>query len=168
MLDSAGWTYALVVIVLTIAIHTTGLVSIGLIRPRVRSLLLKKDPTTWRWGIFLTCHIAAAGLALVALHAAESALWAVAYLRAGAVGSLNDALLYSLSAMTGSGTSVALAYRWQMMAALEALNGIILFGMSTALIVGIIQNYWTQFPGDHAGATDARGGHSKPAAEQQL
>jgi|GEM_PF-4617700 len=116
MLDRAGWTYALVVIVLTIAIHTTGLVSIGLIRPRVRSLLLKKDPTTWRWGVFLTCHIAAAGLALVVLHAVESALWAVAYLRAGAVDSISD---------------------------------------------------WTQFPGDHAGATDAGGEHSKPAARQQ-
>jgi len=150
MLDRAGWTYALVAIVLSIAIHTTGLVAIGLTRPRVRNWLLMKEPTTWRVGAFLTCHIAAAGLTLIALHGLESALWAAAYLRVGALGSSDDALLYSLSAMTGSGTSVELADRWQLMAGMEALNGIILFGMSTALIVGIIQNYWSKFSGDHA------------------
>lgn len=151
MSDRASWVYGLGLIVLTMTIHTTGVVTIGLTPQRVRNWLVKTKASNWRAGVLLTCHIAVAGLALVALHGLESALWAAVYVRAGALGSLNDALLYSLSAMTTFGTSVELPYRWQVMGALEALNGIILVGMSTALIIGIVHNYWPRFGSDHVG-----------------
>ena len=32
--------------------------------------------------------------------------------------------------------------RWQMLGALEAVNGVLLFGISTAFIFAVIQAYW--------------------------
>ena len=45
-------------------------------------------------------------------------------------------MLYSLSAMTSYGhASLFLEDRWQLMGALEALNGALLFGLTTAFLV---------------------------------
>ena len=52
-------------------------------------------------------------------------------------------MLYSLSAITSYGhTNLVLAAHWQLMGALEALNGMILFGLTTALLYGMIQRVW--------------------------
>ena len=74
----------------------------------------------------------------------EAALWAAAYARVGAIGSFTDALLFSVATITTRGTSaVALPDRWQMMAALEAVNGMSLFGISTAFVFTmLLQIYW--------------------------
>jgi hypothetical protein len=52
-------------------------------------------------------------------------------------------MLYSISAMTTFGhANLYLENRWQMMGALEALNGLILFGITTAFMFAIIQRVW--------------------------
>ena len=52
-------------------------------------------------------------------------------------------MLYSLSAMTSYGhETLQLAPRWQMMGALEALNGWILFGLTTAFLFNVMQKAW--------------------------
>jgi hypothetical protein len=52
-------------------------------------------------------------------------------------------MLYSISAMTSYGhTNLDLAPAWQMMGALEALNGWILFGLTTAFIFTVVQKVW--------------------------
>lgn len=49
----------------------------------------------------------------------------------------------SLSAITTYGHSqLFLADRWRLMGALEALNGVILIGLTTALLYGLIQRVW--------------------------
>jgi hypothetical protein len=53
------------------------------------------------------------------------------------------AAFYSLSSMTTFGhANVFLQDRWQLMGALEALNGIILFGMTTAFLFAAIHRTW--------------------------
>jgi len=64
------------------------------------------------------------------------------------------AVLFSLGAMTtygGSGTD--LPDHWHLMGALEALNGIILFGLTTAFLFSMIQEVWM------AGRGQRRRGH---------
>ena len=57
------------------------------------------------------------------------------YLKLGAVGTPAGAMLYSLDSMTTRGASgYALEARWRMMGAMEALNGMLLFGISTAFL----------------------------------
>ncbi len=52
-------------------------------------------------------------------------------------------MLYSLSAMTTYGhANLFLKTRWQLMGALEALNGMLSFGLTTAFLFAIIQRVW--------------------------
>jgi hypothetical protein len=52
-------------------------------------------------------------------------------------------MLYSLGAMTTYGhADLKLGVGWQLMGPLEALDGVILFGLTTAFLLAIIQNAW--------------------------
>jgi hypothetical protein len=52
-------------------------------------------------------------------------------------------MLYSLSAITTYGhAELFLLDRWKLLGALEALNGIMLLGLTTAFMYGIIQRVW--------------------------
>jgi hypothetical protein len=74
----------------------------------------------------------------------EATIWAAAYLWLGALDSPKDAILYSLDSMTTRGASgLMLEPHWQMMGALEAANGMLLFGISTAYIFAVMQVYWS-------------------------
>jgi len=84
--------------------------------------------------------VGAVGLALAILHGVEAAIWALAYLWIGALGTLRDAMLYSVDSITTRGASgLLLAPHWSMMGALEAENGVLLFGISTAYVFAVIQ-----------------------------
>jgi hypothetical protein len=83
------------------------------------------------------------GLLLAVLHGIEAALWAAAYLWLGALGSLETAILYSVDSMATRGASgITLQPHWQMMGALEAADGMLLFGISTAFIFTVMQFYY--------------------------
>ena len=53
-----------------------------------------------------------------------------------------DAILYSVDSMTTRGAS-GLMLEQRMMGALEAANGMLLFGISTAYIFAVMQAYWS-------------------------
>jgi hypothetical protein len=77
------------------------------------------------------------------LHGIEGTTWAAAYRLLGALPDNRSAMLYSINAMTSYGhTSLVLEARWQLMGALEALNGMLLFGLTTAFLFAIIQRIW--------------------------
>jgi len=81
----------------------------------------------------------------ITLHAAEAAMWALAFRLLGALPSANLAILYSLNAVTSYGhESINLAGHWRLMGALEALNGWLLFGLTTAFMFGTIEKLWTK------------------------
>jgi hypothetical protein len=77
------------------------------------------------------------------LHTIEGAIWAAAYRYLGAIADNKSAMLYSLSALTTYGhTDIFLEAKWKMMGALEALNGMLLFGLTTAFLFAMIQRVW--------------------------
>jgi len=158
MLMGTSWAYGLLLILLTMVIHTTGVVLLGLSSVRFRDHVDREErPRVARVVIYLICHVVIIGLILAALHGLESATWAAVYERIGAARSFGDALLFSLSAMTNGGASdVTLPYQWQMMGALEALNGIIVFGISTAFLFSVLQVYWFRLS-TRLSASPARG-----------
>jgi hypothetical protein len=87
--------------------------------------------------------IAVAVLLATALHGMEAVAWAGAYRLLGAVPDNRSAMLYSLHAITTYGhESVLPEQHWQMMGALEALNGMLLFGLTTAFLFAMIQEVW--------------------------
>ena len=82
-------------------------------------------------------------LSVTVLHGVEAFIWAVAFLLLGALPERKIAMLYSLSAMTAYGhANIYLLPHWQLSGAFEALNGMILFGLTTAFLFTVIQQVW--------------------------
>ncbi len=90
--------------------------------------------------------IGALGSILAILHGIEAGLSAAAYRWVGAIGSLREAIIYSVDSIATRGASgVTISQHWQMMGALEAVDGMLLFGISTAFIFAVMQLYWPLF-----------------------
>jgi hypothetical protein len=129
-------------IVVTIAIHTTAVVLMAFgLETRVR--VDAHQPDRLRAVPAMIVHIGAVALTLAALHGVESVLWATAYWGLGALDSLADASVYSLATMTTFEIpGLTVPPRFQMLSALEAMNGVLLFGISTAFLFAVIQAHW--------------------------
>src|SRR5262245_43862970 len=144
MLDHPGWLWGLCLIVLTMAIHATAVVVLTVVVMRIRCRLESRGVELWSLIAILICIIGAIGLLLAMLHGIESVIWAGAYLWLGALDSPADALLYSLDSMSTRGASgLTLQRPWQLMGPLEAVDGMLLFGVSTAYIFSVMQTYWS-------------------------
>lgn len=135
----ADWAWGLPLVVLTAVIHVMGL---GLIRHRgipIFSNLTEGRHHTVVFGVI----VGATTLLVTCLHGIEAGVWAAAYRFLGALPDDQTAMLYSLSAMTTYGhANLFLESQWQLMGALEALNGWLLFGLTTAFLFGIIKKVW--------------------------
>jgi hypothetical protein len=137
-----GFDYAwgLPIIVLTVIIHVYGL---GLIN-NVFASALTAVARLRDLAIASTLPIGGTVLSVTILHAFECSIWAGAYRFLGALQDNRSAMLYSLNAMTSYGhENLNLAPRWQMMGALEALDGWILFGLTTAFLFTVMQKVWS-------------------------
>ena len=143
MLDSSSWTWGLFLIVLTTAIHSLGIVLMSISGVRIRARLRRRHIAFWEGVAILTGLIAVMGLLLAVLHGIEAALWAAAYLGLGALDTAAGAMLFSVDSMTTRGASgLVLHQHWQIMGALEAVAGMLMFGISTAYIFAVMQLYW--------------------------
>jgi len=82
------------------------------------------------------------GVLLALLHGIEATLWAATYWWLGALNSPGEAMLYSVDSMSTRGASgLILEHGWRMMGALEAVDGMLLFGISTAYVFAVMQAY---------------------------
>ena len=89
--------------------------------------------------------IGGTALAATMLHGFEAFGWAIAYRLLDTKMDFKSAMLYSMSAITSYGhANLYLEPRWQMMGTLEALNGWIVFGLTTAFLFAVIQKSWLQ------------------------
>jgi hypothetical protein len=141
---SANWAWGLPLIVFTVILHAY---SLGLLNTEVSSRLNQRG----RLGRPLSVPsflIGGTALSLTLLHGVEGFIWAAAYRLLGASIDNKSAMLYSLNALTSYGhEELHLAPHWKMMGALEALNGWILFGLTTAFLFTVVQRAWL-----HSGA----------------
>ncbi len=133
------WAWSLPLIVLTVVIHVCGLALIG---ERVVGAMSDSVDRRRFMPKFAMIMGVTALLATI-LHGIEGAIWAAAYRFLGALADNRTAMLYSLSAMTTYGhANLYLKDHWQLMGALEALNGMLLFGLTTAFMFAMIQRVW--------------------------
>ena len=72
-------------------------------------------------------------------HLAEIALWAFVLVRSGAVGDFSAAVYSSAGSYTTSGSDVVLPPQWKLLGPFEAVCGMLMFGVSTALIFAVLQ-----------------------------
>jgi hypothetical protein len=144
LLDHPSWRWGLSLIALTTAIHATAVVMMAFVLVRFRDRLGTRGLNLRNLIAALICAIVVIGLLLAVLHGIESGIWAAAYLWLGALDSPIDALLYSVDSMSTRGASeLKLEQHWRMMGALEAVNGMLLFGVSAAYIFAVMQTCWS-------------------------
>jgi hypothetical protein len=134
-----SWVWGLCLIALTLAMHAFGIAV--LVRAVERITFNPGTPGRLdRHPMTLTaCALGLVGWVLAVLHGIEAGIWAAAYLWLGAIGSARDAMLYSVDSITTRGASgLVLEQEWRMLGALEAADGMLLFGISTAFAFAII------------------------------
>ena len=136
-----NWTWGLSLIALTIMIHATGIAFMILVLHSIRDRMQRAVAPRHVLAILISL-IGAAGLLLAVLHGIEAAIWAAIYWWLSALRSPREALLYSVDSITTRGAAgLMLEQPWRMMGALEAADGMLLFGISTAFIFGVMQAY---------------------------
>jgi hypothetical protein len=95
------------------------------------------------------------------MHLIEIALWGLAILMCGAISAFDDAFYCSAQNYTALGYGdLILPEQWRLLGPLEAINGLLLFGLSTAVMFAVMsrliatrlhhQQGWTQ-TGDGTG-----------------
>jgi hypothetical protein len=133
------WLWGLPLIVMNVVIHVVGLMVIFREAVRIMSIAVVRR----RFVPMFIVVMGAVALFATVLHGIEGTVWAAAYRLLDALPDNKSAMLYSLSAMTSYGhAALFLRERWQLMGALEALNGTLLFGLTTAFLFAMIREVW--------------------------
>lgn len=128
---------ATLMVILTVLVHGGGLVMLA----RLLRLEARHEgeghlhPASFRsLGVLLF-----AILALIGLHGVEIWLYALVYLGIGAIDTLRHAVYFSTITYGAIGYSdEAMAEQWRLVSAIEGINGILMIGWSTALLIRIV------------------------------
>lgn len=140
---NASWIWSLALVAITLAIHAVGIVFLAAAIRLVRVKLISLGINYADSAPVMIIVIVAVGLSLAVLHSIESVAWAIVYVWLGALPSPADATLYSVDSMTTRGASgLVLASQWRMMGAMEAGDGMLLFGISTAFLFYVMLHLW--------------------------
>lgn len=83
-------------------------------------------------------------LGLIAIHTISAWAWAGVYMVLGEFAELDQALYFSVVTATTLGYGdITLSARWQLLASFEAMGGLILFGASTAFLLGVTKSWFS-------------------------
>jgi hypothetical protein len=126
---------------LTVGIHTLGaavwLKALG--KRLEHQARMNKTPRLFE-GILSTAMV------LLMLHIFEAFLWAILFLQLPAQAGLknfHDAFYFSMITFTTLGYGdITLAHEWQLLTGVEGMVGIVVFGLTTALLFAVIQKIW--------------------------
>lgn len=104
--------------------------------------------------------LAMTAIVLTVLHLVEVLMWALTYrwvVSDGQLATLEEALYFSAVTFTTLGYGdVTLDSQWRLLSGIEAINGILLIGWSTAFMFAVLQKTWGKMIGEklHRGRTD--------------
>jgi len=78
-------------------------------------------------------------LVMAAAHLIQVALWAAAFLIVGVFSAFDKAFYYSAQSYTALGYGdVIVSEQWKLLGPLESINGLLLFGLSTASMFAVL------------------------------
>jgi len=85
-------------------------------------------------------------LVLVSLHAIQITVWAAAYVALvpdGELPTFESAIYFSFVTFTTLGYGdITLSEGWRLLSGIQALNGILLVGWTTAILFAVVQRTW--------------------------
>jgi hypothetical protein len=132
---SGNWAWSLPLIIVNVLFHVSSLALCSETVERVLSGTAQRISTKLKFAVVMGSMT----LFATTLHGVEAFVWAIAYRCLDALPDYRSAMLYSLSAMTSYGnTNTFLKFHWQLMGALESLNGMLLLGLTTAFLFSMI------------------------------
>lgn len=122
----------------TVVIHAVGTISVVPMLRRVAKLVIGDRGQVARVGFTIIII-----LWLFVLHTLEVWLWAAVYWRLTDLPDFETALYFSTVSFTTLGYGdVVLDANWRFLSALQATNGILLFGWSTAFLFAVVRRVW--------------------------
>lgn len=126
---------ASVLMIVTAAIHT------GAMTLAFSVVLEHKKLRRWR----PVYQVAGVILLMFFVMVVEALLWALTYMGLGALSSFESALYFSIVTFATLGYGdIVLGAQWRLLSSFEAVNGIIMFGWTTAIVIYAIQQIYTQ------------------------
>ena len=137
----------------SILVFATTVVHAGCTGAALRSIHFL-ETEHWRTRQYLMAALLVSALVLMMFLASllEAVLWAGAYLAAGAIEGLGQALYFSIVTYTTLGYGdITLDPGWRLLASFEAANGIIMFGWTTAIIVAFVQRLGSRMKEEKGG-----------------
>jgi hypothetical protein len=131
----------------------------------VMTVLIHGFGTTWMLRVLLKHHIAPDGsllpnraqsaiiltaIGLLLMHWVQIMLWAGAYqllIPVAPIGTFEEALYFSVVTFTtvGYGDITLGAEDWRLLSGIEALNGVLLLGWSTAVLYAVVHRSWNTY-----------------------
>ncbi|WP_137176999.1 hypothetical protein [Roseomonas sp. AR75] len=138
------WLVGAVMTVGTVVFHIIGLGLIHLVFLRILARLRgSRHNEAIRSLLLLTPVVAMIFL----LHALESFSWAATYVLFGATDHWREAVVYSMGALSTYGhDQVYLRPEWALLGAIQALNGMLIFGLTIAFLAAVIRQVWAGAP----------------------
>lgn len=98
----------------------------------------------WQSQFGTMCILGFAVFMIIGIHTIEAWAWAFIYLKLGEFKDLTKALYFSVVTCTALGYGdVTLSERWRLLSTFEAMGGLLLFGVSTAFLIGFMQILFT-------------------------
>jgi hypothetical protein len=120
-------------VIFTVAVHLAGLTGLVAVTRRATPNLRARDDILGQAGLIMGIV-----LGLFLLHSIQIWAYAVLYELIGAFGSFEAALYFSTVAFTTVGFGdLVIDSHWRLVSAIEAANGFILIGWSTAFLVSV-------------------------------
>jgi hypothetical protein len=114
--------------------HVSGLVGIEAIFQKYHHNQIK-SPSLLDYLII----ISVASTTILIMHVIESVAWAILYIKLSAFGDMKTSMLYSLNALTSYGhENTQLHDQWRLLGAIESMNGVLIFGLTTAYLFSLM------------------------------
>ena len=88
-------------------------------------------------------EVSAAVLIMFFATLIEVTIWAIGYIALGAIETREEAVYFSMVTYTTLGYGdITLTEHWRLLSAIEAANGIIIFGWTTAVVIAVVQRLY--------------------------
>jgi len=140
----ADWVWGLLLVTMSLVVHAGGLGLIGLCLTRWFGRAIEAAQRGHDFLALFPAVIGITTLFVAFLHGLEASLWAIVYVWLGAFPDFAQAVYFSLQMVTTLGADgvVVIGQRWRLMGPLEAIGGMLLFGLSTAFLFAVLQRIW--------------------------